>query len=557
MLPVALVALPHDWRFLPAHISVFITVLAVAWRGAYVDRALEGASGWRWLLMASASAALAWTLVGASPRSGWGMIDDHEIHNFIGPRRDRIPAGELPALIAAHPEIGAPPFTIPRYRPTYYLFRLVECSAWGKHIEPWMILRLGLFTLTALLAFDLLRQWLGFVAGGVALGCLATLWMWPKIFITLGPSEAYAAPAVMAFAWFATAIMRGSRPAGAGRWAGLAVAALIAIGAKENFAILAPLAALLAGIEWRRGRLGVAGATACGTVVLAALWVAIVVGTSIAAQGGRDLYDRPLGLSGFVRRGDGSSLRAIRKVAGYGLPLAAATAWMALTWHRRATISTGHRILLGVGTVLGLAALSQFFFYRGEVFKKSHYDLPFVPLVCVLEIGALAVAAGWGGGSVLQHRLRRRLLVPGVLAATAMALGGDHARHYTRDYARETTAFSAIVDQVAEACQAEPDRAVECMIMSDLRRNYEPLHSVVRFLRARGVGNPLFLNPHGLPAGGDTAGASRHDLELATLSREGGQSFEPWGKLKQHACPITICFSGDPPVERRPAFRFR
>lgn len=556
-LPVGLVALPHDWRFIPVCLALFAAILAVAWHGPLVDRTLENAPGWRWLLMAAASSAMVWALVGASPRANWGMIDDHEIQDFIGPGRDRIPAGDLPALIAAHPEIGAPPFTIPRYRPTYYLFRLLECSAWGRHIGPWMILRLGLFALTATLAFDLLRRWLGFAAGGVALACLAMLWMWPKIFITLGPAEAYAAPAAMGFAWCAAAILRGREAASGWLWAGVAFSALVAIGAKENFAILAPLALLLGGIEWRRGRLGVAGAVACGVVVLAALWVAIVVGVSIAAQGGRDLYDRPLGLSGFVRSGDGSSLRAIRKVVGYGLPLVAVTAWMAIAWYRgRAEGASRRQALLAVGAVLGFVALSQFIFYRGEVFKKSHYDLPFVPLVCTLEIGALAAAAGWRSGSAALRRLCRRLLVPGVLAVGALALGGDHARQYTQNYIHETTAFTALVDQVAAACRAEPDRPVEAFILADVAGNHEPLHSVVRFLRAMGVSNALFLNPHGLPAG-DAPGASRRDLELATLSREGGQTFEPWSTLPQEATPITICFSGDPPADRQPAFRFR
>jgi len=230
---------------------------------------------------------------------------------------------------------------------------------------------------------------------------------------------------------------------------------------------------------------------------------------------------------------------------------------MACAWQRgRATAPAGRRTLLAVGTVLGFAAISQFFFYRGEVFKKSHYDLPFVPLVCTLEIGFLAAAAGWRGGSAADRRLRRRLLVPGVLAVAAMVLGGDHAREYTEDYARETTAFTTRVDQVAAACRAEPDRPVEFFIAGDLPGNHEPLHAVVRFLRAQGVANRFFLNPHGLPAG-DAADASRRDRELAALSRDGGQSFEPWSQLPHAASPIVVCFSGDAPVDRRTAFRFR
>jgi len=547
MLPVVLVTLPHDWRMLPLHVAVLAAVLALAWRGPFVDRALEGVPAWRWLLMAASSSAMVWALVGGSPRANWGIIDDHEIQDFIGPDRDRIPAGELPALIAAHPEIGAPPLTFPRYRPTFYLLRFVECSAWGRQIAPWMILRLGLFALTATLAFDLLRQWLGFAVGGVALAFLSTLWMWPKIFITLGTAEAYAAPAALGFAWCAAAILRGPKAAGAGLWASLACAALVAIGAKENFVILAPLALLLGAVEWRRGRLHAAGAVACGAVVLAALCVAGVVAASIAAQGGRDIYNRPIGLAGFARQGDASSWRTIRKLAGYGLPLALATAAMVVAWYRTRGSATWRRTELAVGAVLGMTALSQFVFYRGEVFKKSHYDLPFVPLVCVLGIGLLAAAAAWPRESVSLRRLGRRLLVPGVLASVALAFGGDHARRYVATYVHDTQAFQALVQRLATTCRDAPDRPVEFLCAGDPLLSHEPLHSVARYLRALRVPNPFFLNPQDIPAGDD----------LATLVQEGGQSFEPWSRFDHDADAILVCFSTDPPAERSTSFRFR
>lgn len=545
-LPVAVVALPHDWRFFPLHVVVFAAILAVAWRRQLVDHLLEGVPARRWLLMAGASAALVWTLVGGSPRANWGMIDDHEIRAMIGPGRDRLPVRELPARIAAHPEIGSPPFTFPRYRPAYYLFRLVESSAWGRHIEPWMIVRLGLFVVTATLAFDLLRQWQGFVTGGVALAFLATLWMWPKTFATLGPSEPYAAPAVMAFAWCAAAILRGPRAAGAGLWACLALAGLVAIGAKENFVILAPLTLLVAGIEWRRGRVGTAGALACCAVTAAALWVATVVGVSIAAQGGRDVYSRRVDIAGFARSGDASSRRAVRKLVGYGLPLLLATAAMGVAWYRSRGGATGRRTELAVGAVLGITALSQFLFYRGEVFKKCHYDLPFVPLVCVLGIGLLAAVAAWPGGAAPMRRLRRRLLVPGVMAAVALAFGGDHARRYVEDYVRDTTAFQADLQRLADACHGSPDRPVEFLCSGDPGADYEAFFSVVRYLSVLGVTNPLFLNPQGIP---DTDGR-------ATLSREGGQSFEPWSSFDHSADAILVCLSADPPTGRRTSFRF-
>ena len=115
-LPAFLVALPHEWRFAPLHAAVLALALALAWHAPLVDRLLEARPRLRWLLMACAAAAVSWLLVGASPTASWGIIDDHEIHAMIGAGRERIPAGELPGLIARHPEIASPPFTsqVPR-----------------------------------------------------------------------------------------------------------------------------------------------------------------------------------------------------------------------------------------------------------------------------------------------------------------------------------------------------------------------------------------------------------------------------------------------------------
>lgn len=530
-LPALLVALPHDWRWAPVHATVLALALVLAWHAPLVDRLLEARPRLRWLLMACAAAAVCWLLFGASPTASWGIIDDHEIHAMIGAGRERIPAGELPGLIARHPEIASPPFTSTRYRPAYYLLRLGEAAAWGRSSDGWMITRLVLFTFTALLGFDLLRQWLGFVGGGIALAVFASLWMWPEIVIQLGPPECYAAPAVVAFAWCAVHILQGGTAARAAPWAGLTLAALVAIGAKENFVILAPLAILVAACEWWRGRLTVPAVVACVIVTGAALWVAFVVGAGIAANGGRDVYQRPVGFAGFARGGEGTSQRALRKIAGYGLPLCVAAGGLCFAAWRSRLAQPRLAAMSAVGAVVALTALSQFFFYRGEVFKKCRYDLPFVPLVVILFIGGLVLLSTWRSGSLLQRRIRRRLLVPGTLTIAACVLGGDHARAVTRGYVDRTRAFSNRLDALAEACRAAPERPVVFAIGTDPAANYEATLSVPTYLRSFGVTNPLFLDPTGIPLPQGAAAATWQERDLAAAARTGGHRFTPWERL--------------------------
>lgn len=556
-LPAFLVALPHEWRFAPLHAAVLALALALAWHAPLVDRLLEARPRLRWLLMACAAAAVCWLLFGASPTASWGIIDDHEIHAMIGAGRERIPAGELPSLIARHPEIASPPFTSTRYRPAYYLLRLGEAAAWGRSSDGWMITRLVLFTFTALLGFDLLRQWLGFVGGGIALAMFASLWMWPEIVIQLGPPECYAAPAVVAFAWCAVHILRSGTTAGAAPWAGLTLAALVAIGAKENFVILAPLAVLVAAYEWWRGRLTASAVVACIVVTAAAVWVAFVVGAGITANGGRDVYQRPVGLAGFARGSEGTSRRALRKIAGYGLPLFVAAGGLGFAAWRSHLARPRLAAVFAVGAVVALAALSQFFFYRGEVFKKCRYDLPFVPLVVILFIGGLVLLSTWRSGSPSWRRIRRRLLVPGTLAIAACALGGDHARAVTREYAARTQSFSARLDALAAACRADPERPVVFRIGTDPAANYEATLSVPTYLRSFGVSNALFLDPVGIPLPENAAAATWQERDLAVAARSGMHRFTPWERLPAAPPPIDVRIATPTPDHSPPPTSFQ
>ncbi|MEI6239437.1 MAG: hypothetical protein WCR51_03535 [Planctomycetia bacterium] len=557
-LPVLLLALPHDWRFTPFHAAAAALVLALAWHAPLVDRQLDSRPRLRWLLMGCAAVAICWLLFGASTSATWGIIDDHEIHAMIGAGRERIPPGELPGIVVGHPEIGSPPFTSTRYRPAYYLLRLGEAAAWGRWSGGWMITRLVLFAFTALLGFDLLRQWLGFVGGGIALALFASLWMWPEIVIQLGPPECYAAPAVVAFAWCAVHILRSGTTAHAATWAGLTLAALVAIGSKENFVILAPLAAVVAGCEWWRGRLTAAAVVACIVVGAAAMWVAFVVGAGIAANGGRDVYQRPVGLAGFARGGEASSGRALRKIAGYGLPLLAGAGGLGIAAWRSRRTQPRLAVIYAVGATLAVTALSQFFFYRGEVFKKCRYDLPFVPLIVILLVGGLVLmsTSRYGGPSV--RRARRRLLVPGTLAIAACVLGGDHARAVTQGYASRTQAFFTRLDALATACRTDPERPVVFRIGTDPAATYEATLSVPTYLRSFGITNALFLDPAGVPLPEGAASATWQERDLATAARDGGHRFARWDQLPPERLPIDVRVTTHSPHDGPPptAFQF-
>lgn len=556
-LPAALLTLPHDWRFLPLHAGLVGATLMLARRAPAIDRLLAAKPALRWGLMAGGAVLVTASLFGEVPRATWGVIDDHAIHTLIGPGRDRLPPKDVVPMLVRHPEFGSPTASQTRYRPAYYAFYLGQAAAFGKDPWPWFAVRLALCALTATLAFDLLRRWLGMVAGATALACFAALWMWFDIFGRLGSGETYAAPASVAFVWWTVEILEARGRAGWLPWIGLVLSALVAIGSKENFVILAPLTLLVAAIDRRHGARSWAGAVASAVVCAAAAVVIGVVAVGIANNGGRDVYQRSVGLAGLLDIGDPAARRTLRKLVTYGLPLAAGCVGAAIGWARAPHTAAGarRRRWCGAAAILCVAALSQVAFYRGDVFKKCRYDLPLVPIVGTLAIGLVAAAAQVRYGPDLLRHARRRLLVPGALAVGALALGGDHTRAATHAYVRDTTLFYGTVRDIAAACRAGPTRPVVFVVPGDPKASYEPLLSTAAYLRSCGVANPLHLDGDGFMADHVAAGASWQARELAEVRRSGGGDFQPAAQLGRDTDPIEVWFAADPPLGRDGTFR--
>ncbi|MFM8378008.1 MAG: hypothetical protein ACKOB1_01660, partial [Planctomycetia bacterium] len=483
--------------------------------------------------------------------------DDHAIHTLIGPGRDRLAPEDMVPMLVRHPECGSPTASQTRYRPAYYAFYLGQAAAFGKDPWPWFAVRLALCALTATLAFDLLRRWLGTVAGATALACLSALWMWFDIFGRLGSGETYAAPAAAAFVWCTVAILQAGGRAGWLPWGGLAVSALVAIGSKENFVILAPLTVLVAAIDRRHGARGWAGALASVLVCVAAALVIGVVAVGIANNGGRDVYRRSVGLAGLLDIGDPAARRTLRKLVTYGVPLAVGLACAVFGWARAPGTAAGEhrRRWYAVAAILCLAALSQVAFYRGDVFKKCRYDLPLVPIVGTLAIGLLAAAARGRSGPLRLRSIRRRLLVPGALAAGALAFGGDHTRAATRAYVSETNKFYRAIQDIAAACQADATRPVAFVVPGDPKDSYEPILSTAAYLRSCGVVNPLHLEGNGFVSDQVAAGDSWQARELAEVRRSGGGDFQPAPEPGHDTDRIEVWFAADPPPGRARAFR--
>jgi hypothetical protein len=121
----------------------------------------------------------------------FAMIDDHEIVSILG-RDNQVRISEIPSLIETH--------TIERngrFRPAFYVLRIVEAYFFGGHASLWHTNRLLLAVASALALYCAMRVFLHpFSAGVVTL--LLFSGAQNEIWVKLGDAESYGMPLLLA-----------------------------------------------------------------------------------------------------------------------------------------------------------------------------------------------------------------------------------------------------------------------------------------------------------------------------------------------------------------------
>src|SRR3989339_1434051 len=81
-------------------------------------------------------------LLGANFTAKLGIIDDHEVSWFMG-EKGKVEITDIPQVLS-RTELGQ--FgEYKRFRPSYYLLRVIETVAWGNNAGAWYFARYLLF----------------------------------------------------------------------------------------------------------------------------------------------------------------------------------------------------------------------------------------------------------------------------------------------------------------------------------------------------------------------------------------------------------------------------
>lgn len=475
--------------------------------------------------------ALAWLLYGRLLTAQWSSIDDHEIMWFLGPS-GRLAVGDIAARLA-ETEVGQYAM-YPRFRPIYYILRLLETAAWGRDPALWYGARITMLIVSLGLFWLLVSPVVGDLGGALLCAYALSFPFWVEIFGRLGPSETYAVVGLAIYlAAFVSCLrqMRGGIRCRLLSAAGILVGALLAVGSKENMLILVLPTAYLGYLAGTRRQAAMLASVALTLAVSALVGYGILLAT---ARSGTDVYGQDVAIGArieeillFIRD---NGFRSPLTVMAAAVPvLLAALAVPGLSGVARSAIRKGLIWLV----LLSLLYLSQWVFYgwswpTGVAPRYSFPGLLFLPASVLLYY--------WVSERLVAPGEERTLVVPahGLSFAASIVLAiiyhGSFApvANALDVHVAESRRFTASIERISQELRSTPHVPLIVEAGEDVWADYERAYSYPRFLRAYQVANPFFLRTSLGAEGASPSGIhAQLAADLEKVSLEGNENYSP------------------------------
>ena len=461
----------------------------------------------------------------------FGPIDDHEPLIWMGPD-GRLGWSEFWKTLM-HTEVGAWGGS-GRFRPAYYVVRIVQTILFGDNPRAWYASVLVMFALACAFLGYTAATWVAAAASGMkprirwptmlvaAAACpflFAGMYAWSGIVGRLGPAEL---PGLLGISVALLSLTKLARGGGRVWW----IPALLAVGtamfAKESFVAFALVFPLVGMYRYRTLARDKVDFAAGLLGLLPVLLLALILGPDVVGRQ-QDVYGGAVGSSRLSGAVSSLSKPPLRQCLDAGATLL--VAWVALT----ATISRRERrgalFLLGVIVWLLACAFFDAWFYGGQ------YPLPRYRAV----VDLLTVLQYLGAGCLALVAVRRAWLLPfpvlavatASLAASALFIfrlvgpSNDNI-HLTREAASHNAAatveyqhgLSETLDRLSRA--QDPVVAVVATIGSD----YEPAYAILNEVARRTNDDTreyLLVQP-----------SERGSAALRTMTRFARRGSRPW-----------------------------
>ncbi|MGO9098346.1 MAG: hypothetical protein ACLP9Y_02460 [Mycobacterium sp.] len=448
-------------------------------------------------------------LYGPMVSAKFGLIDDHEILSYFGTSKS-VSIFDLPRILATQTEVGSWGHT-ERFRPVYYIFRILETAWHGLTPAAWYLTRIVILgAVAAGLGFAAFRavnagsesraRQLCSLGVAALTGILVvTLPAWSDIVMRLGPSEIYVALGLMLICvgighvWFVRSRSRG--------WVLTAIGAVVVIGSKEDGLIILPVIAAVYILRFPGGRTRITAIVAGAIVLLFSAYVALGFLPAVA-ESGSDVYGNGHSIGRFIRELWGNKFVAIVAIALFvtfvsDIVLQRPAIATARSGRIRFLAFLDRRPRAIVAAVCVYVVLAELYFYQsyfnGDSFAFARYGL-------LTEL-ATAVAIAAAVAALVELVLRGRLGIAAIAALIvllALPPAVEQVVAAAQDYRAESTGISAQLDlQYAQVERGVADLKrypkSQVVIFVQSASDYEPVVGLTSFLRLGDRITSIFL----------------------------------------------------------------
>jgi hypothetical protein len=445
------------------------------------------------------SGAIAFLLIGRQIfQANWGMIDDHEIFNFLGPRL-HLPAAEIWSTLLSKTEVGS---LQGRFRPTYYVFKLIETSLWGTNVHLWYLARtIGFATFLGSIWW-LMRRFVGFWLGGVLTAGVSLVPLWAGVWSRLGPSEAYGAACIgiMLYAAYFLLFCEGPRSRNVSAVV-LTLATIALVGLKETFIPLAGGALVILILAGFERKLSSSVVVILMLAVLAALTGLIVVIARQVQVSGADYYANAVGFWPVLKFAGKGGLFAIRRT--WWICLLPVLLFGILNKKLRLPLvnwAIPFGIAIGAYGFLVMTYAGQCAFYRSDFPLNTRYDFPAMLLV-PLSFCVMACYVGCMVRPLISERMTNyggfgaaALLVLYFVSGVAHSDNGKALAAAVQTNIDATNAFYSELQLALRVAEKFPESPI--ILEAYGPGAYEPVFSLAIYLPALGAGNRISVRLH-------------------------------------------------------------
>ncbi len=439
-----------------------------------------------------------------------------------------------------------------RFRPAYFLLRVIETALWGGHPFYWYFFRIILFGISVFIAWRLLGKIFGVFFGGLSCLILFTHEFWADIWTRLGPAEIYC---FFGLAFFCFALLKIWEAKGNETlwWVVLLAGGLIAIGSKENFLFLIPAALLVAHRSWKMKRLKLFPAICLTLFVAIGIFIAAVIVLSLV-KSGADIYANPVSPLGRVYElFEGLSYRNnITGLIPFATSLIIYLGYRVFRRYLSEDVLELAKKILYVEVGLLLLWLSQIFFYNGIWPTNSRYDFPGVLARDLSVLVLLFLAVKTAQQLIPQIASMAVKLLVLLLLMLYTAFYGYKGYLYINNVAAwnfaKTRAFTVNLANIILEVKNRPDMPI--IFESHKALDYEPVYSFQKYLSAYNIRNPIVLKLQDFKENDNDKLESALGKKLRQVSESGEINdrrfiFYPTGSISLEQGCYVVSFSGE------------